>query len=57
MPFDQYPFSSDIAICDNKVLIASLRGELVGVIIKNKQIAESLRLLFGLAWDGAEKYN
>ena len=57
VPFEKFPFSSDVTIYGNKVAFASLRGDLAGVIIENKQIADSLQLLFDLAWEAAEKYN
>jgi sugar-specific transcriptional regulator TrmB len=57
VPFDKFPFSSDVTIYGNKVAVASLRNDLAGVIIENKQIADSLRLLFELAWEAAGKYN
>ncbi len=57
VPFDKFPFSSDITIFANKVAIASLRGDLAGVIIENQHIANSFKLLFDLAWDGAQKYS
>ncbi|MEK7520236.1 MAG: helix-turn-helix domain-containing protein [Patescibacteria group bacterium] len=53
---DKFNFSSDITIYDSKVAIASLRGKLMGVIIENEEIANTVRALFRLAWDAAEKY-
>lgn len=57
VPFENFPFSSDVTIFSNKVAIASLRGDLAGVIIENQHIADSFKLLFDLAWAGAQKYN
>ncbi|MFZ5364772.1 MAG: TrmB family transcriptional regulator [Patescibacteria group bacterium] len=57
VPFDQYPFKSDVTIYGSKVAVASLKDNLQGLIIVNKKIAESFNLLFQLAWEGAKKYN
>lgn len=56
VPREKFPLSSTFFIYDNKVSIVSLRGKLVGVIIENKEIANTFRSIFELAWDGSEKY-
>ena len=56
VPAESFPFASDITLYDNKVAIASLRGKLVGVIIEDKYIAQTLRAFFCLAWEAAERY-
>ena len=57
IPYDKFPIDIDLAIQEDKVRIASLKNKLVGIIIEDKEIAKSLRALFDLAWEGAEKYN
>jgi len=57
VPYDYFPFSSDVTIYGNKIAIASLKDSFSGIIITNKKIAESFKLLFLLAWEGAKKYN
>lgn len=49
--YEKFPFSADITIYGNKVAIGTFRGKLVGVIIESKEIAETLRLIFNLAWE------
>lgn len=56
IPFDKFPLTADIAIYDNKIRLASLGDRLVGIIIEDKELADSLRAIFELAWEGAEKY-
>ena len=56
VPKDKFPLSSSYIIYDNKVGIVSLKGKLIGVIIENKEISNTFRSIFNLAWDGAEKY-
>lgn len=46
---DQYPFESDVYIFDNKVALASLKGNVVGVIIESQPIAKTIRSIFELA--------
>lgn len=50
---EKFPFSADITIYGNKVAIGTFKGKLVGVIIESKEIAETLRLVFNLAWKTA----
>ena len=50
VPYEIFLFSSDITIYENKVAIASLKERLVGVIIENKQIADTIRSLFNLSF-------
>lgn len=57
IPLEKYKFKSDIAIFDNKVRIASLGKNPSGVIIEDKDIADSLRTIFELAWDATKKYS
>lgn len=57
VPIDKYPFACDINIYDDTVSLASVRKKPFGVLIENKEIADSLRSLLKLAWEAAEKYN
>ena len=42
---------AEINIYDDKVAIISFEGELVGTIIQNKPIAQTLRVIFQAVWD------
>ena len=42
--------TNDIAIFDDSIAIANLQGALFGVLIENKQIADSLRSMFEFMW-------
>ena len=55
IPFNKFPVTADITIYNDKVAIASLKGKLSGVIIENKEIANTMRSLFYLAWQAAKK--
>jgi sugar-specific transcriptional regulator TrmB len=47
----KYPIFCDIAFFKNKVRIATLKGSPVGIIIENQEIANTLKVLFDLAWE------
>ena len=57
IPSEKFPFSSDITIYDHRVAISALTQKPHGIIIEDKEIANSIRALFYLAWDASEKYN
>lgn len=48
-----FPFESDIYIYQNKVAIASTKGNIAGVIIESDAISRSMLSLFQLAWEAA----
>lgn len=52
---EKFPFNSDIEIWDDKVMIASLKGNISGVIIESQVIADTFRSIFELAFNGADK--
>lgn len=56
IPPDKFPFATEIVIYGNKVAFGVCRGKIIGVIIESREISDTLRDIFNLAWDGAEKY-
>jgi len=54
VPEKQFRFSPEINIYDNKVMIASWREKL-GIIIESAEIADAMKKIFELAWQGAQK--
>ena len=54
VPADQYFFSPEINIYDNKIMIASWREKL-GIIIESNEIAEAMKRIFKLAWTEAKR--
>ncbi len=50
------PLATDIVIFDDCVGIMTLKGSLVGVIMKSKEINESFRSIFDFLWAQAEKH-
>ena len=49
-------FPGDISIYGDKVVLSSLKGKIVEVLIEDKNIAETMKKLFELAWEGAKNY-
>ena len=54
---NKFPFSGDISIYGDEVVMSAIKSaKPFGIIIESKEIADSLRAVFELAWQGAEKY-
>ncbi len=53
VPADKFPSSSGLTVFRDRVAIGSFSGHLGGVIIENNSIAETMKHLFMMAWDGA----
>lgn len=53
---DKFPFSGDISVSGDVVSLSSLKGKYIGVLIKNKEISDTIKTLFDLAWEEAENY-
>ncbi|MBI2637854.1 MAG: hypothetical protein HYW88_03050 [Candidatus Sungbacteria bacterium] len=51
----EFPISGDIFIYGNRVGMASLKGNIIGVIIESEEISETLRSLFELGWGQNKK--
>lgn len=54
VPGDQYYFSPEINIYDNKVMIASWLEKL-GIIIESREIADAMKKVFELSWAEAKR--
>ncbi len=57
VPEGKFPISCDIAIYDNKVRISALGERLAGIIIEDREIANSLKAILDLAHEAAKKYD
>lgn len=56
IPYNKFPITAGIDIYDNKLAAYTLKGKLVGAIIESQEIANTLRSIFELAWENADKY-
>lgn len=53
VPADQFTFTNEINIYDDKVAIISYKEELIGMIIQSPEIANTQRDIFKMAWQFA----
>jgi len=58
VPEEKFPFKIDGMIYCDKICFTTVdrNSPLVGIIIESKQISQTHKALFDLAWEGAEKY-
>lgn len=54
LPSKEFSFTNEINIYDNKVAITSFQGELIGILIESKEIADTQRDIFKMAWAFAQ---
>lgn len=54
VPELEFPFKNEINIYGNKISIESFKDK-IGLIIESKQIADTQRMIFELAWRGARE--
>lgn len=57
VPPDQFNFTNEMNIYDDKVAIISFKDELIGMIIESHEIANSQRAIFEMCWQHAEILN
>jgi sugar-specific transcriptional regulator TrmB len=57
LPSEKYNITSDIAIFGDKIRIVAQKGNQTGLIIENKEIANTLKIIFDLAWNGLKSFN
>ena len=51
---EKYPLDADIAVYGDKIRLASLGDEVVGIVIENKALANSLKSILKLGWDSTK---
>lgn len=55
VPQEKYALNNEIMIYDNKLAIYSSEDE-IGLLIENKELVETFKNIWHMAWDNAEKY-
>jgi len=45
-----HAFEGDVSVYDNKVALSVFKGKLVSILIESKDLADTVRTLFNLAW-------
>jgi HTH-type transcriptional regulator, sugar sensing transcriptional regulator len=56
IPYEKFPFHADITIFDNKVSLESYsdKSKILGVLIEDKEIADSMRTMFKYIWNSVD---
>lgn len=57
IPKDQFNFTNEINIYDDKVAIISFKNELIGMIIESAEVANTQRAIFKMVWEFAETFS
>lgn len=57
IPPEKFPFSCDLSIYGKTIAISALRERPAGVVIEDKEIANSLRAIFYLVWEYSRQFN
>ena len=56
VPADAYPLTGDVTIVGDNIVMLSLVGNKpIGITIKSSELSKSLKAIFDLAWESAEK--
>ena len=55
IPKEQYDFSADVEIYDNKVAIVSFKEDVFGIMIESEQISQMMRSAFNLMWQASTR--
>jgi sugar-specific transcriptional regulator TrmB len=50
----RYDFTGDVIVYGDKLALSTFAGKHISVIIENKEIAETMKQVFKMAWDGTE---
>lgn len=56
VPAEKFPMHGDIVVRGNTTFLYSFKRALLGVIVTSQEISDTVRALFNLAWEGAQKY-
>lgn len=56
VPADKFPIHAEISVRENYVFLFSYKSAILSVVIVSQEIADAIRALFNLAWEGAKEY-
>jgi len=56
LPAEKFPIHAEITVRGNHVFLYSFKSAILSVIIISKEIADTVRALFNLAWEGTGGY-
>ncbi len=52
---ENYPVHADIAVYEDKIRLADISGDTIGVVVQNKVLAEAMKSILKLAWEAAQR--
>jgi len=56
LPFEKFPMSGDISVRGNTIFMYSFQEKMIGIIITSADLANTIRQLFNVAWEGSGGY-
>lgn len=56
IPASEFPLHGEITVRGNHVYLFSYRSAILSIVVISKEMADAFRILFNLAWKGAESY-
>lgn len=56
IPASEFPLQGEITVRANHVYLFSYRSAILSIVVVSKEMADAFRVLFDLAWKGAERY-
>ncbi|HBP00362.1 TPA: hypothetical protein DD617_04230 [Candidatus Uhrbacteria bacterium] len=56
VPAEKFPIHGDFIVRNNTVFLYSFTSAMLGVVLTSKEIADTLRQMFNLAWEGSANY-
>ncbi len=56
IPTDKFPIHGEIVVRGHTTFMYSYKSNLLGVVVTSKEIAETIKAMFDLAWTGAASY-
>lgn len=57
VPLEKFPYSGSITIYGNKVALMAQDKHLIGIIIENREISNTIRTLFNFTWESLSPVN
>ena len=56
IPEEKFPIHGEISVRGNTVFMYSYKSTLLGLVVTSKELADTFRAIFELAWNGASQY-
>lgn len=56
IPADKFPLKGDISVRGNTIFMYSFQKKMIGIVITSADLANTIRQLFNVAWEGSSGY-